>query len=150
MVIDTQAVQQLRERTGCGIVDCKKALETAGGSFEAAIEILRKKGADIAATKSGRSATQGVISSYVHPGALVGVLLKLHCETDFVARSADFQNLAHDLCLQIAALDPAGVEELLDQEYIRDTGRKVGDIVKEVIVKVGENVQVGAFTRYSL
>lgn len=150
MTVDAQTIQQLRERTGCGILDCKKALEAAHGVIDTAIEILRKNGEKIAAAKSERSVKNGVVASYIHPGASMGVLLKLLCETDFVARSSDFQILAHDLCLQIAGMNPATIDEFLKQPYLKDERRTVADIIRDVIAKVGENIQVAEFTRYRL
>jgi elongation factor Ts len=99
-------VKELREKTGAGVLDCKKALESANGDFEKAIHYLREKGLAAAAKKAGRTTLQGVVTSYIHPGSRVGVLVELNCETDFVARLDEFQALAHDIAMQVAASKP--------------------------------------------
>ncbi len=122
MAISVEQIKQLRAATGAGILDCRKALEEAGGDFDKAVEILRKKGLAKAAKKAGREASEGVIETYVHGGGRIGVMLELNCETDFVARSEVFRNLAHELALQIAAMSPRYVRDedipqaVLDQE----------------------------------
>jgi len=103
--VSAQMVKTLREKTGAGMLDCKKALEQAGGDMDKAIEILRQKGLASAAKKAGRSTMEGLIYSYIHTGNKLGVLLEINCETDFVARGEDFQNLAHNIALQIAATE---------------------------------------------
>jgi len=104
--VTAQAVKELREKTGAGLLDCQKALAEAGGNMEQAITILRKKGAASADKKAGRSTKEGLINSYIHIGGKVGVLLEVNCETDFVARNEDFKTFCNDLCLQIAAASP--------------------------------------------
>ncbi len=104
--ISLELIQQLRERTGVGMLDCRNAIEAASGDMEKAVEILRKKGAAVAAKRSGNSTREGIVHAYIHPGARMGVLIEINCETDFVARTADMQQLANDLCLQIAASKP--------------------------------------------
>jgi len=106
MEITSEMVRQLREKTGCGMMDCKAALNEAKGEFEEAIDILRKKGIAAIARRSGRVASEGLIDSYIHIGAKIGVLVEINCETDFVSRSADFQAFVKDICLQIAAANP--------------------------------------------
>ena len=106
MEISAQLVKQLRERTGAGMMECKAALKEAKGDLGEAEVVLRKKGIASAAKKSGRSAKQGVIASYIHPGAQLGVMIEVNCESDFVARTDDFQELVHDLAMQVAAADP--------------------------------------------
>jgi elongation factor Ts len=110
MAVTAQQVKELRERTGAGMMECKRALEDAGGDMARAIDLLRERGLAAAAKKAGRSADEGLIVSYVHPGGRIGVLLELNCETDFVANTPDFQSLGRDLCLQIAAQRPRWVE----------------------------------------
>ncbi|NPA31636.1 MAG: translation elongation factor Ts [Chloroflexi bacterium] len=124
MGISVEQIKALRAATGAGILDCRKALEEAGGDFDKAVEILRKKGLAKAAKKAGREASEGVIETYVHGGGRIGVMLELNCETDFVARSEVFRNLAHELALQIAAMAP---------QYVRDE-----DIPQEVLDKEAE------------
>jgi elongation factor Ts len=122
MTISSKDVGELRARTGAGMMDCKKALEEAGGDMNKAVEILRKKGIAKAEKRTGKSASQGLVVSYLHHNGQVGVLLELNCETDFVARTEDFGQLARDLALHVASADPIGVNpedvpaELLERE----------------------------------
>jgi elongation factor Ts len=109
MTISADQVKQLREKTGAGVMQCKKALEETAGDFEKAVEALRKKGEAAAEKKVGRATGEGLIQSYIHPGSKVGVLVEINCETDFVARTEDFQNFVHDVCLHIAAAVPIAV-----------------------------------------
>jgi elongation factor Ts len=163
--VSTTAIKDLREKTGAGVMDCKKALLEAEGNLEKAIEILNQRGIALARKKAERVADQGVIEAYVHPGGRIGVLVEVNCETDFVARTEEFKELAHNLALQIAAMcpqfiSPEDVEEetdidtktacLLLQPYIKDPDKTVQDIVTEVIAKVGENIKVRRFTRFEL
>lgn len=104
--ISLELIQQLRERTGVGMLDCRKALEESNGDMEKAVEILRKKGAAVAAKRSGNATGEGLVHAYIHPGARIGVLVEVNCETDFVARTPDMQQFANDICLQIAASKP--------------------------------------------
>jgi elongation factor Ts len=104
--ISADQVKRLREQTGAGMMDCKAALQETNGDFEKAIEYLRKKGVATALKKAGRAASEGVITSYIHPGSRVGVLVEVNCETDFVARTKEFQDFAHEIAVQIAAMDP--------------------------------------------
>jgi elongation factor Ts len=142
-------IQKLREATGAGIMDCKGALQEASGDFDKAIKILKKKGLAKAARRADRSTGAGVLESYIHLGR-VGVLLEVRCETDFVARSEPFQELAHDLAMHIAAASPEDVEALLGQAFIKDESKTIDDLVKDVISKTGENIQVERFCRYEL
>lgn len=106
MAITTEMVRDLRQRSGAGVLDCKRALEEVDGDLEKAIELLRKKGLAIAEKKAGREANEGLVDAYIHAGGKLGVLLELNCETDFVARTDDFRELAHDLAMQVAAANP--------------------------------------------
>ena len=121
-MVTIDQIKQLREETGISVTECKKALTEANGDMEKAKDILKARGKSVAQKKGDRAANAGMITSYIHPGNQVGVLLDLRCETDFVARSADFLNLAHEICLQIAAASPAYVsdkdvpEEILNKE----------------------------------
>lgn len=134
MSITASLVNDLRNKTGAGMMDCKKALEQTGGDIEKAIEYLRKRGVQQAEKKVGRSANQGIIQSYIHPGSRLGVLVEINCETDFVARTPDFQEFAKDVAMQIAAANPLVVDRSeLDQEKInkeleiyRDQAREQG------------------------
>lgn len=142
-------IKKLRGQTGAGIADCKEALSRSKGNLDEAKEWLKKKGLDKATEKSAREVKAGVVDVYSHAGK-VGVLVELLCETDFVAKTADFKNLAHELALQIASMNPSSVEELLAQEYIRDQSMTVDQLVKSISGKLGENIQVGRFERIAL
>lgn len=143
-------IKKLREQTGAGIADCRKALEEAGGDFEKAEELLRSWGIDKAAAKADRVVGAGLVETYIHSGGRVGSMVEINCETDFVARTDEFKNLAHEVAMQVAAMDPADVEELLKQEYIRDGSKTIDQLVKETIAKVGENIVVKRFMRFEL
>jgi elongation factor Ts len=148
-MLPIEDVKQLREETGMSVSDCKKALEQ-GGSMEKAREILRQRGAQIAEKKQTREAGEGMIDVYLHPTGKTGVILDLRSETDFVAKSPDFRNLAHELSLQIASMDPSSPGDLLSQAYIRDSSKTVQNLVEEYIAKLGENIVVKQFTRYQI
>ena len=142
-------IKQLRAETEVSITECKKALEAAGGNLEKAREVLRKWGKELAQKKTQKETTQGIIESYIHPNKRIGALLELGCETDFVAQSPDFKNLAHELCLQIAGTADEETP-LLDQPWIRDEKRTVKDLIDEYIAKLGENIVVKRFVRYEI
>ncbi|MBI2017665.1 translation elongation factor Ts [Candidatus Daviesbacteria bacterium] len=142
-------IKKLREQTGAGIADCKEALSSSKGNIEKAKEYLKQKGFEKGAKKGGRETKAGIVDVYSHSGK-VGVLVELLCETDFVARTDDFKNLAHELSLQIASMNPSSVEQLLKQEYIRDNTLTVDQLIKSVMGKLGENIQVSRFERISL
>ena len=194
--ITAKLVKDLRDKTGAGMMDCKKALNETNGSLDKAIEWLRKKGIASAEKKSGRVAAEGAIGSYIHTGSRVGVLLELNCETDFVARGEIFQSLLKDISMQVAAcpnVEYVSVDEiphdvvekekliemgrddlankpekirekivegriakrlkelvLLDQPYIKDSALTVEQLVKQTAGKIGENIKVRRFTRYTL
>ena len=193
--ITAKMVAELREKTGAGMMDCKKMLTEAGGDVAKAEELLKKRGLAAAAKKSGRAATEGAVTSYIHAGGKIGVLLEVNCETDFAARNDGFQQLVKDLAMQIAASAPLYVRReevpaelvkleveqvkqqlreqkkpeamlekiaagkldkyfsdvcLLEQAYVKDDKKKVGDIVTEAVAKIGENIQVRRFVRYAL
>jgi len=193
--ISAKDVQELRARTGAGMMDCKKALEESGGVLDKAVEYLRAKGSAKAETRAGRKVSEGVIGSYIHHNGKIAVLVELNCETDFVARTDDFKDLGKALAEHIAAASPIAVDKdmvpqekidserrifieqvkasgkpenmiekivagkvdayyrdvcLLHQMWVRDPKKSVGDLVKEVAVKTGENIQVRRFVRYQL
>jgi elongation factor Ts len=188
-------VRKLREETGAGMMDCKSALVEAGGDMEKSRDVLRKKGLAAAARKAGRTASEGAIGSYIHPGAKIGVLVEVNCETDFVAKTADFQGLVKDIAMHVAAAaplyvskedvppevlekekeiykaqaaaqgKPAGVQEkiaegklkqyyadfcLLEQPFVKDNTRTVGQLVQEKIALIKENIVVRRFARFKL
>lgn len=148
-MVTIDQIKQLREETGISIAECKKALEEAKGDLEQAKNILKKRGKDFATKKGEREAGEGIIASYIHQNKKIGALLDLRCETDFVARSQEFQNLAHELCLQIAAMDPQETS-LLEQSWIKDQTKTIKELVEEHIVKTGENIIIKKFERYQI
>lgn len=165
MEISTEQVKALRQKTGAGVMDCKKALAEAGGNFDKACSIITERGLAIAKKKSERVAEQGVIECYVHTGNHIGVMVEVNCETDFVARTPDFKELAHNIALQISAMCPqyisaddipAGTEVdkqtacLLLQPYIKDPAKTIQDLITETVAKTGENIKVRRFVRYEL
>lgn len=150
MKVSVDQIKKLRQKTGAGIADVRRALEESGGDFKKAGEFLRSWGAEIASKKKDRATSQGLVETYIHAGGKVGAMVEINCETDFVAKTAEFKNLAHEVAMQIAAMDPADVEKLSKQEYIRDSSKTVDDLVKEVIAKVGENIVVKRFMRFEL
>jgi elongation factor Ts len=125
-------------------------LEEAKGDLKKAQEILRKKGIEAAEKKAERVVGQGLVETYVHANGKVAAMVEIACETDFVARTPDFKNLAHEIVMQVCAMDPESVDELLHQEYIRDNEQTIGGLVKETISKLGENIQVKRFIRFEL
>jgi elongation factor Ts len=195
MEISAAMVKELRTRTGAGMMDCKKALVESDGNVEKAIEFLRVKGLSKAAKKAERETAEGLVVSYIHPGNKIGVLVEINCETDFVARTDEFQGFAKDIAMQVAAAAPVAVtrEEipaevidkereicraqaleqkkpenivekivdgriekfyaeaaLLDQVYIKDTDKKITDLLKEMIANLGENIKIARFSRFQL
>ncbi len=144
--ISAERVQALREATGAGVMDCRKALTEAAGDLEAAKKIIREKGLSKAEKRADRETGAGLVRAYVHNDR-IGVLVELRAETDFVVRSEPFQKLAHELAMQIAATDPADADALLAQPYIKDESRIVKDLLSDVIAKTGENITIGKFFR---
>jgi len=148
--IDPKDVQRLRSESGAGVMDCKRALEDAGGDYEKALGLLKQRGLESVAKKSGREAKEGLIASYIHSGGRIGALVELASETDFVSRGDDFQKLAQEIAMQVAAMNPATVDELLEQPYIRDGSKKIKDLVTEVAATTKENVHVRRIQRFAL
>lgn len=149
-MINIADIKKLREKLGTGIMESKKALIEASGDFKKAEEILKKQGLLKAEKKEGRETTAGLVSSYIHATGKIGVLIELQCETDFVARTAEFKELAHELTMQIASMNAKNTKVLLDQEYIRDGSVKISQLVKSLIGKVGENIIIKRFIRMEL
>jgi elongation factor Ts len=149
-MVDVKLIKKLREETGVSIADCRRALEETNGNHEKAVEWLKVQGLEKAAKKSDRETAQGLIESYIHQNGKVGVLVEILCETDFVARTEDFKHLAHEVAMQIAAMNPKDVDTLLNQDYIRDGSVKIGDLVKQTIAKLGENIVVKEFKRLEI
>jgi len=165
MKVLTEAIKEVRDRTSIGIVDCKDALIEAGGDVEKAIEVLKARGLGVAGQKTKRVTRDGVIEAYIHHNKRIGALVELNCETDFVAGTDEFKELARNIAMQVAAMSPQFVtsEEmpkeseldpqtscLLLQPFIKDPTRTIREVIAEVIAKVGENIKVGKFTRFEL
>lgn len=194
-VISSEIVKSLRDKTGAGMMDCKKALEETNGDLEKATEYLRKKGAAVAAKRAEREANQGVIEAYIHAGGRIGTIVELNCETDFVAKTPEFRQLAHDIAMQIAAMSPLFVSReevdpqtmqkeieiykaqainegkpaeiaekiaqgrmekyyqefcLMEQSFIKDSGKTIKDLLSEATGKVGEKIGIRRFQRFHL
>ncbi len=165
MVISTEMVKELRNQCGAGVMECRNALMTAEGNIDKALEILKEKGVLKAKKTENRTTEQGLVAAYVHIGGRIGALVEVKCETDFVARTEEFKELAHNLAMQIAACPPqyltaedipAGADLdpqsacLLVQPFIKDPTRTVKDVVIETIAKTGENIRVTRFARFEL
>jgi elongation factor Ts len=165
MKVSIEAVKELRRRTNVGIGDCNRALLEVGGDMEKAVEFLKQRGAAIAEKKRDEAVADGIIEAYVHHTKRIGALVELNCETDFVARTAEFKELAHDLAMQVAAVCPEylacedmppeseaepQVVCLLSQPFIKDPTRTVQEVIAETIAKVGENIKVRRFARFEL
>jgi elongation factor Ts len=150
MNISLDQLKKLREETQAGVLDCRKALEDAGGDFVKAKKLLVAQGIEKAAKKANRETGEGVIESYVHATGKVGVLVEIRSETDFVARNEEFKKLAHEVAIQVAAMNPKDVNALLAMPNIRDAGMTIDALVKQTIAKVGENITIVRFVRYEL
>lgn len=150
MGVPIGVIKKLREETQASVALCKKALEETGGDIEKAQTLLRKRGFEVAAKKAARKTGEGIIEAYIHQNGRVGAMVELLCETDFVARTAEFKYLAHELSMQVSAMNPRDVESLLKQEYIRDSSKTVEDLVKETIAQLGENIVVKRFSRFEV
>jgi elongation factor Ts len=143
-------VKRLREETGAGVMDCKRALDEAKGNFEKAKALIKERGLAKAKEKADREAKEGVVEAYVHAGGRIGAMVELSSETDFVARNPDFRGLAKEIAMQVAAMDPTNVDQLLEQPYIRDASKTIGELVTTIAASTGENVRVKRFKRFEL
>lgn len=165
MAYTAEDVKRLRELTGAGMLDCKKALDNAVGNFEKAVEILKEQGHAAAAKRAERETAHGIIETYMHHNKTLAAMVELNCETDFVARTSDFQALAKQIALQVAGANPlyisrdeipSGSEDspkevcLLEQAFIQDESKTVEQLIKETIAKTGENIRVKRFARFEL
>lgn len=148
--VDPKDVQRLRSESGAGVMDCKRALEDAGGDYDKALGLLKQRGLQSVAKKSGREAKEGLVASYIHGNGRIGALVELASETDFVSRGEDFQKLAQEIAMQVAAMNPATVDELLEQPYIRDGSKTIKELVTAVAAATGENVHVRRIQRFAL
>jgi len=143
-------LKQLREETDVSFSLCKKALEESKDNLDAAKKLLTQWGAEKVKDKSQRKTSQGAIFSYVHHNKQIAALVEILCESDFVASNANFQNLGREIAMQIASLNPQKVEQLLSQEYIRDPKKKIEDLIKDAVLKFGENIKISRFMRWEL
>ncbi len=165
MKIPTARIKELRDQSGAGVMDCRNAILEAKGDMEKALQILRQRNLFRAQKKAKRATTQGVIEAYIHSGGRIGAVVEVNCETDFVARTDEFKELAHYLAMQVAAMPPQFISKeevpegvniepqvacLLLQPYIKDTDKTVQDIITETIAKVGENIKVSRFARFEI
>ena len=165
MEVSVDTIKTLRERTSAGIMDCKRALVESDGDLDKAEEMLAQLGIASAAKRASRTTNEGLIESYIHSGGRIGVIVEINCETDFVARTDEFRELAHDVAMQVAAMAPlyvdsedipdgaeAGDQEsvLMLQPFIKDPTKSIRDLVSESVGKLGENIKVRRFTRFSL
>jgi len=148
--IDLKTLKKLRDETSASISDCRRALDESNGDYEKALAWLKKRAVEIAAKKADRETSQGLIESYIHGGGKVGVLVELLCETDFVAKTDEFKHLAKEVAMQVAAMNPETVEDLLKQDYIRDGSQTIEALVKAAIGKTGENITVKKFIRFEI
>ncbi len=149
-MISIEQIKQLREETGASPVKIKKALEESGEDVVKAKELLKTWGAVKAGEKGDRETNDGLIDVYIHPNAKSGVLLDIRCETDFVAKNPDFKNLAHEICLHIAAMNPESVEVLLVEPWVKDGAKTIKNLVEETVAKIGENIEIRQFVRYEI
>lgn len=148
-LIMTSDIQKLREVTGAGVMECKKAFDEAEGDFERAKSIIFERGLSKAEKKSERATGAGLLETYIHNNR-VGVILEMRCETDFVAKNEMFKDLAHNIAMHIAAVNPSSVEELLAQNYVKDESITIEALIKDAIGKIGENMKVEKFCRYEI
>lgn len=145
-----ELVKKIRIETGLGIMEIKAALEEAEGDEKKAKDILKAKGFEKAEKRAERETHQGLVATYTHSTGKIGVMVELLCETDFVAKNEDFVSVAKDICLQVAAMNPKNVEELLEQEFIKDASVKIKDLVTALNAKFGENIKIGRMERFEI
>ena len=165
MEVSVAKLKELREQCGAGIMDCRNALLETKGDVDRALDILKEKGLSKARKKAARATTQGVVDAYIHAGGRIGTMVEVNCETDFVARTDEFKDLAHHLAMQVAAMSPRFISQgkvtegddvepeadcLLLQPYIKSPDKSVQDIITETIAKVGENIKVKRFARFEI
>ena len=164
-MVTTADVKRLRDETGAGVMDSKRALEETDGDFDRARTLLRERGIAAAEKRAERTTSQGLVEAYIHGEGRIGALVEVNCETDFVARTDAFRQLARDVAMQVAAMDPRGLtpddvpddapgtkeeQALLTQPFIRDGARTIEDLVRETMAQTGENVRIARFARFQL
>jgi len=147
---DLKLLKKLRDETSASISDCRIALEESNNDYKKALEYIKKRIAEKAEKKKDRTTSQGLVEAYIHQNGKVGALVKVLCETDFVARTDEFKKLAHEIAMQVAAMNPKDISSLLKQEYIRDSSITISDLIKQAIGKLGENIIIKEIARISL
>ena len=150
MTIDVKLIKKLRDETAASIADVRIALEETNGDYKKALIWLKKRGIEKAEKKADRKTSQGLIEAYIHQNGKVGVLVEILCETDFVARTDDFKRLAHEVAMQVAAMNPKDIDTLLKQEYIRDGSVTIEQLVKQTIGTLGENIVIKKIIRFEI
>jgi len=163
--VSVDQIKVLREQTGAGIMDCRKALEDTEGDVEKAAELLRQRGMVKAQKRAGQETGEGMVEAYIHSGSRIGALVEINCQTDFVAKTSEFKELAHSLAMQVAAMAPEYIDRsemkedddrdpeqvcLLQQPFIKDPTKVIQDLITELIVRVGENIRVRRFSYFAL
>jgi elongation factor Ts len=149
-MVDIQKLKTLREKTGVSISLCKKALEESNNNLDKAEKLLQQWGAQVLTKKAGATTTEGSIFSYLHHNKKIASLVEIVCQTDFVAKNEDFQKLGQEIAMQVASNPAQNVEELMNQEYIRDPSKKIIDLFNEAALKFGENIKITRFLRWQL
>lgn len=154
MTVSAQDIKQLRDKTGVSMMQCREALMEANGDMEKALEVLRASGAAVASKKAGRDLGSGTVQAYIHGQGSVGSMVELLCETDFVARNEEFQTIAKDIAMQIAATDDellaGGAEALLKEAFFKDPAQTIGGLIEGAVQKFGERTELGRFVKYSI
>lgn len=145
-----ELVKKIRQETGLGIMEIKSAVEEASGDEAKAKQILKEKGFKKAESKTERETHQGRVATYTHSTGKIGVMVELQCETDFVAKHEDFVGLTKDICLQIAAMNPETVDDLIKQEFIKDSSKTIEEMIKTLVAKFGENMKLTRFARFEI
>ena len=149
-MVSSEDVKKLRELTGQAMMACKAALKEAGGNLKSAVELLKKRGAQVSEKKAARTTKAGLIDAYIHAGGLSGALVELLCETDFVARAQEFRELAHDIAMQVVAVNPRDLKELLESSFIKNESETVKEHIEAAVAQIGENITIGNFSRFEL
>lgn len=149
-MVNIELLKKLRNETQVSLADCRKALEETNNDYEKAKAWLKKHGIEKAEKKSDRATTQGLIDAYIHGNGRVAALVEVSCETDFVARTDEFKKLTHEIGMQVAAMNPKNVSELLKQDYIRNNSMTIEGLIKSTIAKLGENITIKRFQRFTL
>jgi elongation factor Ts len=148
--IDLKTLKKLRDETAASIADCRRALDETEGNYQKALAWIKKRAVEKAEKKKDRETSEGIVASYIHQGGKVGVLVEVLCETDFVAKTDEFQQLSREIAMQIAAMNPENLDELLQSAYIRDAGQTIEKLLKSAIGKMGENITIKRFVRFEI